>query len=50
MLKAIINEDISDDENEIYDEDLEDFREFLGGTDDYMKDNRVFFGEAIHIR
>ena len=35
---------------EIYDEDLEDFREFLGGTDDYMKDKRVFFGEAIHIR
>ena len=50
MLKAIINEDISDDENEIYDEDLEDFSEFLGGTDDYMKDKRVFFGEAIHIR
>ena len=42
-MKVIINEDISDDENDIYDEDLEDFRAFLGGTDDYMKDKRVFF-------
>lgn len=50
MLKVIINDDISDDEIDMYEEDLDDFAEFLGGTDDYMKDTRIFFGEAIHIR